>query len=145
MNNAFRNQSIPYLTRKKVKSVVATANTVFGQEKYVMAKTCNTCHEEKLITCYYVKSNRQHIPEDQLNENDFRNQCIECHDAEREKNRARLRLKNEKMVQDTEQLLISMSEEQLVDFMKIAKQFIAERKMKTLKKNFNIVDLINKK
>ena len=143
MNNTFRNQSIPYLTRKKVKSVIATANTVFGEERYVMTKTCNTCHEEKLITCYYVKSNRQHIPEDQLNENDFRNQCIECHDAEREKNRALMRLKNEKMFKDTEQFLSSMSEEQLEDFMKIAKQFVAERKMKNLKKDFNIVDFIN--
>ena len=142
--NASRNCSVSYLTRRKVKSVVATANTVYGEEKHVMKKTCNKCDQEKIITCYYVKPHRQHIPEDQLNENDFRDKCIFCHDAERKQNRAMMRLKNKKMIRDTEQFLSTMSEKQQENFMKILNaQFVTDRKMKNLKKDFNITDFIN--
>ena len=141
--NVSRNCSVPYLTRRKVKSVVATANTVYGEEKYVMKKTCNKCDQEKIITCYYVKPYRQHIPEDQLNENDFRDKCIKCFDAEKKQNHAMVRLKNKKMVRDIEQFLSTLSEEQLENFKKIVAQVVTDRKIKNLKKDFNITDFIN--
>ena len=86
---------------------------------------------------------RSKLTEDQLNENDFRDKCIKCFDAEKKQNHAMVRLKNKKMVRDIEQFLSTLSEEQLENFKKIVAQVVTDRKIKNLKKDFNITDFIN--
>jgi len=55
------------------------ANTIFGTTAY-KTKICSCCGEEKPLINYYVKQNRQDIPEHALKASDFRTECIICYD-----------------------------------------------------------------
>jgi hypothetical protein len=78
---------IPFVTRKVAGKAERTVCTIFGEEKHKKVKKCNTCSETLLINNFYVKQNRQHVPLEYLDVEDFRTMCIKCHDAKRREDR----------------------------------------------------------
>jgi hypothetical protein len=76
------------------------ANNIFGTTSF-KTKICPCCGQDKPLINYYVKENRQYIPEDALKISDFRTDCIICYDEKNINSKKGLGWKSNKEVQSS--------------------------------------------
>ena len=84
---ALRKNTIPRISRKSAKTITKTVNTLFGEETLYLMKSCTKCGCTHSVHNFYVKKYKQHIREEDLSVDDFRDICIPCHDAEASSNK----------------------------------------------------------